>query len=281
MARVLVTGATGFIGQYVVRELLRRGHEVIASSSNKEKAVSADWFDRVTYRALDLGQLEPGVNYFDYFERPDKMIHLAWEGLPNYKADFHITDNLPRHQRFLENMITNGLIDLTVTGTCFEYGMVEGELNEEMPSAPNNAYAIAKDELRKYLESLSVNSSFHFKWMRLFYMYGEGQNSKSLFSQLNAALNRGDEAFNMSGGEQVRDFLHIEKVAEYIVTTSLQDRVDGIINCCSGNPVTVRSFVEDYLEDKRKIKLNLGYYPYADYEPMRFWGDASKLNSIV
>ncbi len=84
----------------------------------------------------------------------------------------------------------------------------------------------------------------------------------------------------MSGGEQLRDYLPVEKVAEYIVRTALQNDVTGVINCCSGKPVSVRKLIEDYLEEKKKnIRLNLGYYPYPDYEPMAFWGDIRRLKS--
>ena len=113
-------------------------------------------------------------------------------------------------------------------------------------------------------------------------MYGQGQNPNSLFSQLDKALTNGDAVFNMSGGEQVRDYLPVEKMATYIVDIALQNKITGIINCCSGVPVTVKELVETYLKERNKnISLNLGYYPYSDYEPMRFWGDNSKLKSIA
>lgn len=282
MKKVLVTGATGFIGSNVVEVLLNKGYQVIATSSDKLKASSKEWFDKVDYVELDLRSFNSNINYFDYFGNPDMLIHLAWEGLPNYKNNFHLEENLPRHSAFLKNMIANGLTDITVTGTCFEYGMQEGLLSEETECKPDNPYAIAKNELRKELETLASETGFNFKWIRLFYMYGKGQNPKSLISQLDKALENNEESFNMSGGEQVRDFLPIEKVAEYIVEIAGQQKVTGIINCCSGNPVTVKSFVEDYLEQQHKsITLNLGYYPYADYEPMKFWGDDTKLKSIL
>ena len=85
---------------------------------------------------------------------------------------------------------------------------------------------------------------FSFKWVRLFYMYGKGQNPNSLLSQLDKAIANGDKAFNMSGGEQVRDYLPVEKVAEYIVKVALQDKINGVINCCSGEPVSVKEFEE-------------------------------------
>ena len=281
MKKVLVTGATGFIGNYVVKELLARGLKVTASSSNREKASMHAWFEKVNYIPFDLAAIDTGINYFDFFNSPDLMIHLAWEGLPNYTSEFHLKENVPRHLSLLSNLISNGLKDITVTGTCFEYGMTEGCLTENMECKPVNAYALAKNELRKSLHVLSEETSINFKWARLFYMYGKGQNPKSLISQLDKAIAEHEPFFNMSGGEQVRDFLPVEKVAQYIVEIALQQQVTGIINCCSGYPVRLKDFVEAYLEEKNSsIKLNLGYYDYPAYEPMKFWGDIEKLNLL-
>ena len=83
----------------------------------------------------------------------------------------------------------------------------------------------------------------------------------------------------MSGGEQLRDYLPVEKVAEDIVKIAMQNKVNGIINCCSGIPMSIRKLVENYLaERQKKIYQDLGYYLYSDYEPMAFWGDVDKLN---
>jgi dTDP-6-deoxy-L-talose 4-dehydrogenase (NAD+) len=175
----------------------------------------------------------------------------------------------------------NGAKDITVIGTCFEYGMQEGELLETMPALPTNPYGLAKDTLRKQLEELNKFYPFSLKWPRLFYMYGVGQNPKSLFSQLEVAIERGDTVFNMSGGEQVRDFLPVEEIAANIVTIALQNKIEGVINCSSGIPKTVKTLVGEYLvQQKATIQLNLGFYPYPDYEPMRFWGNIEKLTKI-
>ena len=278
--KILVTGATGFVGSHVINELLKYDHEIIAAVRNKTSTTNLT--DKIKIIELDLDNLNPIKNYFLESGKPDVLIHLAWQGLPNYKEKFHIEKNLPSHFAFLKNMVDNGLQNLVVTGTCFEYGMKEGCLTEEMKSDPQNPYAAAKDELRKFLEQLQKEKYFNLKWVRLFYMYGKGQNPNSLLSQLETALQTDESVFNMSGGEQLRDYLPIEKVAEYIVKISLQNKINGIINCCSGVPIKVKTLVENYLKKINKnISLNYGYYPYPDYEAMAFWGDDTKLKKIV
>ena len=278
--KVLVTGATGFIGSYVVNELLKQQHHVIATSRNLDKAHSYEWFSQVEYIPCDLNVAQK--NFFQSFRQPDLLIHLAWEGLPNYKDLFHLEKNLFSNYWFLKNIVENGLKSLIVTGTCFEYGMQCGALSENMETKPDNPYGLAKDTLRKFLEQLQKKCNFEFKWVRLFYVYGKGQSSNSILSQLDKALDNGEVSFNMTGGEQLRDYLPVEKVAEYIVKIAMQNKVNGIINCCSGHPISIRKLVENHLEKKQKnIYLNLGYYPYPDYEPMAFWGNADKLNMVL
>jgi len=282
MKKILVTGATGFIGNYVVSELIKSGYSVIASSANIINAGNKPWFNKVEYIPFDFAGFDNSKDYFEFFRSPDFMIHLAWEGLPNYTSSFHLEINLPRHEMLLKNLISNGLKDLTVTGTCLEYGFQEGKLDESMPAQPSNPYAIAKNKLRESLDKFEKEYPFNLKWVRLFYMYGKGQNPNSLLSQLDKALANDDQAFNMSGGEQLRDYLPVESVAKNIVAIALQKKVTGIINCSSGQPVKVKDFVEQYLREKNKsIKLNLGYYPYTTYEPMAFWGDNNKLKTIL
>ncbi len=278
--RVLVTGATGFIGQHVISKLLTDGLNVIATSSNEENARKFDWYSEVDYAQCDYHK--QNLDYYNYFGKPDALIHLAWNGLPNYNEPFHVEENLPANCRFLKNFVKQDIGKLVVVGTCYEYGMQNGCLSEDCCTQPVTQYGLAKDTLRKYLEFILKDSATSFNWVRLFFLYGKGQNPRSLISQLEQAISGSAEFFNMSGGEQLRDYLPVEKVAQYLCKIMMQKNVEGVVNCCSGEPISVRRLVETYISKQdANISLNLGHYPYSDYEPMAFWGDARKLRKII
>ena len=209
-------------------------------------------------------------------------MHLAWRGLPNYKNFFHFEDNLPANYRFLKALASAGYKHFLVTGTCLEYGMQSGCLNEFMEPRPAIPYSLAKDALRRFLEALQKEMPFVLQWARLFYMYGEGQNPNSLLSQLDRAIDNGDESFNTSGGEQLRDYLPVTEVAARLVKLLEHPEVSGPINICSGKPISVRRLAEDRITERSaSIRLNLGHYPYQDYEPMAFWGDRRRFDVEV
>lgn len=277
--KILVTGATGFVGQHLVPQLLNDGHEIIAMARDAKKAASMSWSDNVTFISFDIFNKDDDP--VALLGRPDMLIHLAWPGLPNYKDLFHFEKNLPASYDFIKKMIQAGLSRAMVTGTCFEYGMQEGCLSENLQTMPSNPYGVAKDTLRKFLQLLQVQYNFNLQWVRLFYMYGLGQNPKSLLAQLDAAIDQQEPVFNMSGGEQLRDYLPVEEVARKIVLLVNHPECSGIINCCSGKPISVRRLVEQRIFERgAEIALNLGYYPYPDYEPMAFWGNSQKLDAI-
>ena len=274
--KIAMTGASGFIGRHVLTELLKQEVEIVAITRG---AFPAE-LSRVV-RTIEVDISHPAPSCFEKIGCPEILLHLAWGGLPNYKSLHHFETELPGQYHFLKILVESGLPSLLVTGTCFEYGKQSGSLSEEMLAQPNNPYGYAKNALRLQLEFLKLANPFSLTWARLFYMYGQGQSNASLFTKLKEAVVRGDKVFNMSGGEQLRDYLPVGEIAGQIVRLAMLKRDIGVINICSGEPVSVRKLVERWLhENNWKIELNLGHYPYPDYEPMAFWGDSSRIDSI-
>lgn len=278
--KVMVTGATGFVGRHFVGELLARGYSVLAVARDIKRAQAAPWFDRVEFIQCDIHQDFSPLLKSDAL--PNAIVHLAWPGLPNYRDFFHIGKNLPADLAFLEAAVKAGVRHLVVTGTCLEYGMQYGPLTEEMETRPTTPYGFAKDTLRKALQLLQKEQPFVLQWMRFFYMYGEGQNSNSLLAQLDRAIDEGHAVFNMSQGDQLRDYLPIQSVAQNLALALENPQIEGVINCCGGKPISVLDLVQQRCRERASsINLNRGYYPYPDYEPMAFWGVPEKLNALA
>jgi nucleoside-diphosphate-sugar epimerase len=273
--KILLTGATGFIGRHVLPLLLEQGHQVTALVRDLDKARSLTEHEQLRLIQGDIHNISSAA--FSDIGTQDAIMHLAWAGLPHYKAASHLRETLPENLYFLQTLIDLGIKQVLVTGTCLEYGMQEGCLSETMPTQPAVPYAIAKDTLRKSLESAQLHKPFILQWARLFYMYGDGQSPNSLLAQLEHTINTKNSTFNMSGGEQLRDYLPVEEVARRLCVLLAHPDCVGVINICNGTSISVRQLVENHLKKHSvSIELNFGVYPYPDYEPMAFWGDVKK-----
>ncbi|RVD75697.1 NAD-dependent epimerase/dehydratase family protein [Pseudomonas koreensis] len=278
--KVLVTGATGFVGRHLVAALLARGCIVRAVARNAETAASMPWINDVEFVAADIHASELDIAALT--DGVDVLAHLAWPGLPNYRALFHFEHNLMADYRFIKGAVETGVQQVLVTGTCFEYGMQSGPLSEQVQPQPANPYGLAKHTLHLFLQNLQQAQPFTLQWARLFYLHGAGQNPNSLLAALDRAIDAGDASFNMSGGEQLRDFLPIASAAAYLTAIVHQRDFNGVINCASGQPVAVRSLVEQRLRERgAALNLNLGHYPYPTHEPMAFWAVTERLQQLL
>ncbi|WP_339495107.1 NAD-dependent epimerase/dehydratase family protein [Pseudomonas sp. RA_105y_Pfl2_P56] len=278
--KVLVTGATGFVGRHLVSALLARGCTVRAVARNAETAQGMPWINGVEFVSADIHAAD--LDVIALTEGVDALAHLAWPGLPNYRALFHFEHNLMADYRFIKGAVEAGVKQVLVTGTCFEYGMQSGPLSETTEPQPSNPYGLAKHTLHLFLQNLQQEQPFTLQWARLFYLHGEGQNANSLLAALDRAIGAGDASFNMSGGEQLRDFLPIASAAYYLATIVHQRDFNGVINCASGQPVSVRALVEQRLRERgARLNLNLGHYPYPSHEPMAFWAVTERLQQLL
>jgi nucleoside-diphosphate-sugar epimerase len=278
MSRIAVTGASGFLGRHILAALASRDAEIVAHArtlrSDLDAAAPCRWC------CFDLASAPD-----DAFVRlgcPDIVIHLAWQGLPNHMSEHHFNVELPVQYRFLRGLLESGLSRLVITGTCLEYGMQSGCLHEDVPARPTNPYGRAKDTLRRTLIRLATETQCEMRWLRVFYLYGRGQSPSSLYTTFHAAVARGDRRFDLSPGDQIRDYLQVEDAAEAIVQVALAPDTPDLVNVCSGAPTTVRALVERWrAELGADIELNFGARDYPRHEPFAFWGDNSRLRRIL
>lgn len=278
MTKIAVTGATGFVGKHVVREFLACG--VRPALLARDPSALPEEFRSCPVAAFDLA-MNP-ADAFDQLGRPDVLVHLAWGGLPHYKSRSHFEIELPAHYRFLKALVASGLRKIVVSGTCLEYGMQNGCLREDARPLPHTPYGFAKNALRQQLDFLQAEFPFDLVWARLFYMFGEGQSLTSLLPLLQKAIAAGEPTFPMSAGEQLRDYQPVETSARSLTKLALAPGAGGIYNVCSGKPASVRTLVEAWIREAGSpITPEPGRYPYADYEPMAFWGDATRINKLI
>ncbi len=274
---VLVTGATGFLGRRCIKLLLARGHEVTALSRQSDTLKKLAQNFSIPYMAFDI--LHDSLENFVCEQKIDAVIHLAWGNLGQYNEACHLVEYPLKHGLFLECLASLGVKNFTVTGTSLEYGLKEGELDEAMICQPVTAYGKGKLALYKKFSDFCLENSLYVKWLRLFYMYADDQPEKTLWGQLRKAHESGWAEFNMSQGDQVRDYLHADAVADMIVGASMQNTTQGIINVGSGKKTQVIEIVQKFMEERQSsFTLNRGFYPYPTYEPFSFWANIEKLS---
>jgi len=260
-------GSGGFIGKAIQRQA---GEVALRywSHANNNPLNCFDLLNQSSWQAL--------LNC-----KPETVILLSWPGLPNYQKSYHITANLPAIIRFVEHLIAAGLKRIVVAGTCYEYGLQNGALQEYQPTEPINFYAIAKDSARRALANLCDQHEVIWSWLRIFYAYGEGQNPKSLLLSLEQAIHAGEASFSMSSGRQLRDFIAVEEVADQLLLLATHPKAAGIYNGGSGKPQSLSEVVEAKIAALGgSIKLKRGDYPDRSDEPLAFWADMSRLKSL-
>lgn len=274
MKTILVTGAAGYIGRHVVKKALDMGYRVIASDFA---------FKGVDERAefCDVPIFSGDKNIYAALGKPDVCIHMAWRDGFRHNAPSHMKD-LSSHVTFLNNMAAGGLLDLTVMGTMHEVGYWEGAIEDDTPCNPLSQYGIAKNALRQSMMLSLQGSSCNLHWLRAYYITGDEAHGSSIFAKIAQAELDGKTTFPFTSGQNKYDFIDLDELATMIVAASVQNKVNGIINVCTGQPRTLADRVEQFLRDKNyKIKLDYGVFPDRPYDSPGVWGDPTKINAIL
>lgn len=272
--KVLVTGACGYIGKHVVIELLKRGHQVIASD-----LYNRDLPESVTFTDYPIFDGDPDI--WEKLGKPDALIHLAWRQGFVHNAPAHMED-LSAHTIFLNHLIDAGIWSISVMGSMHEVGYWEGPICSDTPCNPQSQYGIAKNALRQSLMLYAQGKQTNFHWLRAFYIYGDDKRGSSIFAKLQQAAEKGQQTFPFTSGKNMYDFIPVEELAEQIVAATLQDQKNGIINVCTGKPKTLAEQVEYYISQYAlPIRLEYGKFPDRPYDSPGIWGDATDIRQIM
>lgn len=272
--KILVTGANGFMGNGIIKELSESGHEIIVTDFEEFRY----FYPNVISKPANLFTID---DPFTYFNKPDIVLHLAWRDGFIHNSENHIND-LFQHYLFLKKMINSGIKKIVAMGSMHEIGFYEGSINENTPCNPLSLYGIAKNSLRQMIELLVKDKNTKFQWIRGFYIVDNSIKGNSIFSKILKATIEGKKTFPFTTGVNQYDFLDLNIFCKQISAITLNNTEFGIINACSGKPEALSSRVERFIkENNLNIKLEYGAYPDRPYDSLAVWGDDTKIKKIL
>lgn len=270
--RIIVTGASGFLGRAIMPILLSQGVEVMALTTKPEELT-----EKLGIQAVDLNKLSEADNV----ERvqgfsPEILLHLGWGRLPDYSTDACLS-NVVSSVEIVRVAMAAGVRRVVVTGSCWEYGDQKGQLKEEVGNPnPSSMFAQSKNALRLLLDSASRETDLQVRWARVFYAYGPGQRDQSLIPLSIRSWQNG-AAPNLRDTSSAIDLIHVEDVAGALVALALRDGPSGIFNVGSGSAARVGDVVE-FIRDAIASEDTETVIPPAK-DSLASWADISSMKS--
>ena len=276
--KLLVTGAGGFVGAAVVRAALAAGHDVVATgrSAAPDRLIGTT----AAYYAVDLSDYA-SVDAMVDAERPDIIIHSAWEGVSGAARAGDIQfDNVRHSSHLVDAAIRVGASKFVGIGSQAEYGRFDRLISEDDLPNPGMIYGVAKLAAYHFGRQRAADACLDFAWLRLFSPYGPGDNGNwlipSLISQMAAGI-----APKMTAGAQKWDYLFIDDCADAILAAALSDAT-GVFNLCSGEATQVRGIAEAIRDQVApRLDLNFGEILYGPAQIMHLQGDRARLSAAT
>jgi dTDP-6-deoxy-L-talose 4-dehydrogenase (NAD+) len=239
--KVLLTGATGFVGMNILHELANRGVVVtpVVRSGTEHLLNKFDNISKII--SVDDVFKENSDWWADISSNSDIFIHSAWYTKTH---DYLISKQNINCQlgtmNIARGLAQSGIKKFVGIGTCFEYEFASDFISVDTPLKPGSPYASAKAATFLALLKMTHDEKIDFAWCRLFYLYGENESESRLYSYILSQIKK-NKKIELSSGEQIRDFMHVRTAAERVVAVALGNMV-GPINVCSGIPITVKEF---------------------------------------
>ena len=277
--KVLITGVSGFVGSYLLKQLVKETkHEIavivreplnawrIQSSLKHIYVIKGSIADPESYRAR-----------FSAF-KPDVVIHLAWDGVGsqsrNESAQWR---NVPYMLELMEIAISNGAHTFIGLGSQAEYGSVNARIDENQATNPTTLYGVSKLAACNLGQAIASTSSMRFSWLRLFSSYGPMDQPDWLIPYLINSLLDGQSP-NLTAAEQVWDYIHVADVAAAVGSVIDKPNASGVFNLGSGNAIPLKSIIEktrDLIDSS--MPLNLGVVPYRQDQVMHLEANIERL----
>jgi nucleoside-diphosphate-sugar epimerase len=257
----LLTGATGFVGRQVLRALGENGAQVrVVVREEKQNLLTALECVETIVTTSDLFA-ESSNWWASVCDGVGTVIHVAWYAEPGkYLQATQNLDCLMGTLQMAKGAAQAKVKRLIGIGTCFEYDLAGGRLSVDTPLQPLTPYAGAKAAAFMSLSQWLPQQGVEFAWCRLFYLHGEGEDSRRLVPYIRLKLAAG-EAVELTKGEQIRDFLDVCEAGRMITETAL-GHGQGPVNICSGIPITVRQLAEQIADEYgRRDLLRFGARP--------------------
>jgi nucleoside-diphosphate-sugar epimerase len=274
--RILITGAAGFIGGHVIEKVQASGHNILAATLSKDKNV--DNRSSVHWIVGDFEDFEFMIANVKSFN-PDIVIHLAWQGIPDYSEKISRT-NLHNSIKFFEFIFNKtDCRKVLVTGSCWEYGKKQGICKESDPVNIESYFTWAKNSLNQYLQIKCAERKITLNWFRIFYVYGPGQRAGSLIPTLIKSI-AAQEIPNIKTPLNKNDFAYVGDVADAIAKAVDTDLPSGVYNLGSGTSTSVYDIcriVEKQLLGTETISNQVLENGQKE-EAVNFWADMGKIN---
>jgi nucleoside-diphosphate-sugar epimerase len=279
MSRVLVTGASGFVGRHTLEPLLAAGLDVHAVSCRRPPE---DAPAKVTWHRADLLACGSARTLIQRV-RPSHLLHLAWYVRPGacWTANVNL-DWVQASLRLLRAFGEAGGQRVTMAGTWAEYTWQSQThcIEEVTPTCPSTLYGSAKHGLHIVADAWAKQAGLMLAWGRVFCLYGPHEHPDRLAAAVARALLRG-EAVACSDGHQIRDFLYASDLGAALVALLLSE-VAGPVNMASGEPVAVADVISAIAEEAGNPELvRLGARPMVLREPERLTADVRRLREDV
>jgi UDP-glucose 4-epimerase len=272
--RVLITGASGFIGLPLTIRIAELGHNVLAMG---RKATETKSLNNLTWLEADLSLLDSYQLQVKSFS-PEVIIHLAWQDIPDYSLEKSLL-NLNQSLEFI-NLISSlkSCKKILISGSCWEYGKDQGECIDSDNSISNNYFTLAKHSLRLWTEMIAKEKSITLGWFRLFYVYGPGQRSESLIPTLFQYL-RNEQLPEIKTPYNASDFIYIDDVVEAFKIATYTSFESGIFNLGSGSAIPaldVCKHIEKIVLNSSSLSKKIEKSIQSLDSEINFWADISK-----